>query len=905
MIKKASIFKSLYLNTYGWIAIASLLICAFSGLLLAIPFDVNKPFVTIANWLISNRAASFNRNLHYWSAQSFLVFSLLHIIDHLLKRSENNVSKSVWIRLSVSILFIGYAMLSGFLLKADPDSQQAARILSNILESIPLAGKILKTTFVGEEGNLQMVYIQHISTATLIVFLAVFDHVKTIWVNLKTFFILLLILCIVSFFFRAPFGTLNDNVMKGPWYFVGLQELMHWVGNTRIIVLFSLTFLLLITLLPYAGNKIRLILSRTLVVFGGLYLLLTLTGLFFRGEEWKWEWPWNSRIENTAGLEFKPIVPGVDSARSAPLILGQPEACLICHTGMQGLSLSHSESNIGCFSCHQGDPFTLNKKQAHQQMLLIPGNLSNAGISCGSPSCHSSITQRVSSSLMNNLTGMIQVDRYAFNETSDLNGDATIHNLGKSAADIHLKNLCVTCHLGSEKSGTGPQAWLNRGGGCNACHLTYRKEALDDWNKQRNTAPSANRLPLVHPSIDLSISNAKCYSCHSRSGRISLNYEGWHETTLNAIPAENKEKFRKLPDGRILTFVTPDVHHEKGLNCIDCHSSVELMGDGRPHAHMEEAVNIQCSDCHPAGNTVRTKPLNSTDRETQLIAWLRGYKDVNANLIFTGIGNQPIVNSRILPNGDLYLLNKLSGTALKMKTQSESCQQGNAHARLSCNACHSAWVPQCIGCHNSFESKSAGFDGLKNKFVKGSWIEYAGISTPELPTLGVNTNNNKIQTYAPGMILTIDKSSFEKNGGKIFQRLFAPTSAHTTRKESRTCISCHNDPLALGLGRGQLTYLSGKWSFTSEYALLPQDGLPEDAWTGFLSKPSLKASTRSGHRPFDADEQKKILTVGACMTCHKPESTVMQEALIDFKSVYARSGKKCILPVWHSFSTGK
>ncbi|MFN8134465.1 MAG: hypothetical protein U0Z17_04295 [Bacteroidales bacterium] len=41
-----------------------------------------------------------------------------------------------------------------------------------------------------------------------------------------------------------------------------------------------------------------------------------------------------------------------------------------------------------------------------------------------------------------------------------------------------------------------------------------------------------NVLPKFHPSINLNISNDKCKSCHSRSGRISMNYEGWHETEM-------------------------------------------------------------------------------------------------------------------------------------------------------------------------------------------------------------------------------------------------------------------------------------------------------------------------------------------------------------------------------------
>ena len=38
----------------------------------------------------------------------------------------------------------------------------------------------------------------------------------------------------------------------------------------------------------------------------------------------------------------------------------------------------------------------------------------------------------------------------------------------------------------------------------------------------------------VHPSVSLKVSDNHCFGCHSRSGRISTNYEGWHETTLEA-----------------------------------------------------------------------------------------------------------------------------------------------------------------------------------------------------------------------------------------------------------------------------------------------------------------------------------------------------------------------------------
>jgi len=248
------------------------------------------------------------------------------------------------------------------------------------------------------------------------------------------------------------------------------------------------------------------------------------------------------------------------------------------------------------------------------------------------------------------------------------------------------------------------------------------------------------------------------------------------------------------------------------------------------------------------------------------------------------------------------LISKLSGIQFISKPQSPACNEGSAHSRLSCNACHTAWAPQCIGCHNSYEKQAAGFDMLSKKNSNGSWVEYTGKYLAELPVLGVNMNEGKqgtIQTFVPGMILTIDKGSFNDKDKTIFHRLYAPVSAHTTQRESRSCKSCHNNPLALGYGRGKLYYSqNGQWTFAPQYAVNINDGLPEDAWTGFLKARKGISSTRSGYRPFDREEQKRILTVGACLTCHESTSAVMKRSLVNYKGTLSRRTNKCRIPVW-------
>jgi hypothetical protein len=57
-------------------------------------------------------------------------------------------------------------------------------------------------------------------------------------------------------------------------------------------------------------------------------------------------------------------------------------------------------------------------------------------------------------------------------------------------------------------------------------------------------------------------------------------------------------------------------------------------------------------------------------------------------------------------------------------------------------------------------------------------------------------------------------------------------------------------------------------------------------------------STRDDVRPFTVEEQRRILRVGACLSCHAGESKVMRSALDDFEAALARRSPRCALPQW-------
>jgi hypothetical protein len=326
------------------------------------------------------------------------------------------------------------------------------------------------------------------------------------------------------------------------------------------------------------------------------------------------------------------------------------------------------------------------------------------------------------------------------------------------------------------------------------------------------------------------------------------------------------------------------------------------MGDGENHRHQEEALRVQCRDCHPAGKPAAAAISELPDRESRMIAWLREY-DAGNRVLLTEKKSSPLLNTRVDSLGGIWLTGKMDNRLHLSKPASPECSRGEGHRRLSCESCHTAWVPQCIGCHNTFERQTPGFDLLTGRQITGTWIEFAGNAMPELPVLGVSEKaESRIVTAVPGMILSIDKESFEKGKGQGFHRLYAPASAHTTQRNSRSCTSCHNDPLAIGYGRGELRYLlsggKGKWQFTPRFAASPGDGLPEDAWSGFLQEAVPPFATRDYLRPFNVKEQRAILTVGSCLTCHPGDSGVSLSMLNNFSQSLLNRDARCILPSW-------
>ena len=594
-------------------------------------------------------------------------------------------------------------------------------------------------------------------------------------------------------------------------------------------------------------------------------------------------------------IHFAPdwVAPKTSSATANGFMGTTQEQCTSCHQGVMGFTESHHD--IGCTACHLGDASAKEKELAHQNMIVIPGNLANANQTCSTSDCHPGIDHRVKNSIMNTMSGVISINRLVFGESH--HGLFQADSLTQSPADNHARDLCASCHLGAEKKEIGPIHQESRGGGCLACHLNYNKAtASEHFSRKIEGNKSVSKF---HPSISLHVSNDHCFGCHSRSGRISTSYEGWHETRLEKEEMPDTGRYRLLDDERVFRYVAEDIHHAKGLACIDCHGSTEVMGDGQQHRFQNEAKLSQCKDCHFAQANHRTQPFDSLRYDTQSIIKLRKINPKNKRFV-QGVNGQDLPNV-FVENKEAFLIGKINHRRYTLSKPSPQCQ-APAHSAVTCNACHTQWAPQCIDCHTSYDPNAPGYDLLAQKDIQGRWNEDLGPFLADFPSLGIRESKNKreIITFVPGMIISLDKSGYSKIPDDItHQRLFAPIVAHTISAKGRDCKTCHNHPNAIGYGRGQFqktkTDSPSPWTFYAEYEHWAHDDLPQDAWIGFLDYPKKLSVTHSDTRPFTVKEQLNILEVGACLQCHTDRSKGMKLALDNFAKAKKLRPEQCFL----------
>ncbi len=620
------------------------------------------------------------------------------------------------------------------------------------------------------------------------------------------------------------------------------------------------------------------------------------------------------------GIERFTDGPMMDAIAALGTAYNDPGGCVVCHGGNPGATTAEAAhtgtpealktaggpelfypdpgavwiADRTCGMCHQGYAERLTKSLMNTEAGKIQGNLWSWGVQEERRSKWGNYALVDENGSVPDIgTDAYKAYMTAFAETHpdqmplsmeqipevDINDISEHPNL---AGITYSRQQCQRCHVGvtgREKRGDF------RGAGCSSCHVPYSNEGRYEGgdptiNKEQpgkllvHRMQSGRKSPVTVGDLTYTgIPAESCNSCHNRGKRIGVSYQGIMEFPYGSPYDETGGKQPKLHTKNYL-FIKDDLHHQQqsrpgnpegGMLCQDCHTSIDMHGDGNLPGTTLAQVEIECADCHgsvtqfpwelPLGygeefqQELSDAPRGLTTTLPDYMAFGTVY-DPEDGYLLTARGN-PYGN--VVKKGKKVILHSASGLefevpVLKQIAIDDSWRNLNSRVAMSsvarhldnmeCYACHASWVPQCYGCHITVDyskgkmdvdwiknANSRGENGLtadnelgtNGLTGEGKVSETRSYLRWETPTLGIN-GEGRVSPMMPGcQVITtvIDKDGNTVVHNKIWKTPEGPgldhaaVQPHTAGRNARSCESCHDNPKALGYGIEDGRFLKG------------------------------------------------------------------------------------------------
>ncbi len=548
----------------------------------------------------------------------------------------------------------------------------------------------------------------------------------------------------------------------------------------------------------------------------------------------------------------------------------KPDSCVYCHKDIKSVGKSHPIAFFGCATCHGGNKYSFNKTEAHKGMVLNPGRLEYATKYCSK--CHADVINRLNSSIMVTERGVLGVLAEKFLKKDEFYSVGEVEGKKSDLAINYFSKMCAACHVNQLQSIFKNKNRV-RGGGCVDCHAV----------KKANNP---------HVILTTRIPSDNCLKCHNRSNRIGLAYFGEFQSAGYGTPYKNGNFSHVIKGGgRYYLRLHADIHWRSAkLQCIDCHTETGIMGDGYKHKRFEEQEVIQCIDCH--------KPqFGKPDKVAELLSQTNGRVKISKNveIAYTHKDFRSIYNLQKDSSGHICFYRKLDGKRVQIKLlNNKPYHTLGFHKKLSCQACHSEWLPSCYGCHVAGFKDAKQFNWITHKATDGAFREFSSFNRFSHPTLGVGWRG-KIMPFGAGCQSFVSVFNKGKLVKQFHRMVFAAWDPHTTQLKSRSCVECHFNPATLGFGRGSLHIKSGKIIFKPIYRSQPSGlpiNYPLDAFVDINGKP-LQDVSYKGERPFNKAELRRIFGSYGCILCHDKYSDKIYNNFDESKKLFLEKKTPC------------
>ena len=219
------------LCTFPWGAtsLVSLYLSLVSGVLVALQYDLSAPFHSTLALSTLAPYGDFFLSLHFYSSQGFFLLMLAHFLAVFAKTEI--YSRSSYSRLVIAIPISLLLIFTGYILRGDSTGSSAGAIAEEIFTNLPIIGAALNAMlFSVTDHGVQRIYVHHVISYDLLWLALVWEHLRRYRIQTEKYVWMILIFLGVCTFLPAPIDQdkLGIHFISGPWFFLGLQELLRY-----------------------------------------------------------------------------------------------------------------------------------------------------------------------------------------------------------------------------------------------------------------------------------------------------------------------------------------------------------------------------------------------------------------------------------------------------------------------------------------------------------------------------------------------------------------------------------------------------------------------------------------------------------------------------------------------------
>lgn len=260
---------------------ASLYLCVGSGMLLACryyPFgDVYRQVEELSSLI---PFGAFFRGLHLYSGQVCGIMAVLHLLDHLVRGADRSCAPRQWCRLVLAALCCVAMLFTGYILVGDAQGVLAGEVLRGLVISIPVFGGYVASLVIGSGEQFFFIpYFHHCFLLPLTMAVLMHKHIRE-WAPSRYPLLLSYVLFGSAAFLLPLPATQPPGVqllsVQGPWFVVGLQELLRYTHPFWGVIIIIGMFVGLLLALPLLHGWKSKMARGALFCGGGMYGVLTI-----------------------------------------------------------------------------------------------------------------------------------------------------------------------------------------------------------------------------------------------------------------------------------------------------------------------------------------------------------------------------------------------------------------------------------------------------------------------------------------------------------------------------------------------------------------------------------------------------------------------------------------------------